>query len=165
LIKWNESKDRAMEVTPHLTFSGQCEAAFEFYARALGGTIVTMLPFGNSPLAEQVPSEWHGKILHASLAVGGTTLLGADVLPDDYERPRGFFVTLSLDDPVDAQRKFQATSRRRNGADADPEDVLVTCFRCASRSIRRTVGDQLRAKASVTCGCSLQACSEVSWSI
>ena len=49
-----------------------------------------------------------GKILHASLALGDTTLLGADVLPDDYERPRGFFVTLSLDDPVDAQRKFQA---------------------------------------------------------
>jgi PhnB protein len=99
---------RSVRWTPHLTFSGQCEAAFEFYARALGGTIVTMLPYGNSPLAEQVPSEWRGKILHASLAVGDTTLLGADVLPDDYERPRGFFVTLSLDDPVDAQRKFQA---------------------------------------------------------
>ena len=97
-----------MEVTLHLTFRGQCEAAFEFYAGALGGTIVTMLPYGNSPLAEQVPSEWRDKILHASLAVGDTTLMGADVLPDDYEQPRGFFVTLSIDDPVDAQRKFEA---------------------------------------------------------
>ncbi|HET7840038.1 MAG TPA: VOC family protein, partial [Terriglobia bacterium] len=97
-----------MEVSPHLTFKGQCEAAFEFYARILGGTIVTMLAYRNSPIAEQVPPEWRSKIVHASLMVGHIRLAGADALPADYEPPRGFYVLLSVDDPADARRKFQA---------------------------------------------------------
>jgi PhnB protein len=35
-----------MRVSSHLTFSGQCEAAFKFYERTLGGKIVTMLTYG-----------------------------------------------------------------------------------------------------------------------
>ncbi len=97
-----------MDVSPHLIFNGQCEAAFKFYARILGGTSATMLAYGDSPMAEQVPPEWRSKIIHASLIVGDTRLAGADALPADYEQPRGFYILLSLDDPADARRKFQA---------------------------------------------------------
>jgi len=95
-----------MEVTPHLTFCGRCEEAFRFYERALGGKIVTMLTYGNSPLADQVPEEWRGKILHASLTVAGGALAGADVLPEQYRRPQGFYVLLGIDQPTDAERVF-----------------------------------------------------------
>jgi PhnB protein len=104
----HESEEIAMNVSAHLSFNGQCEAAFKFYARILGATTVTMLAYGDSPMAQQVPSEWRSKIVHASLIVGETRLAGADALPADYEQPRGFFILLSVDDPADARRKFQA---------------------------------------------------------
>jgi PhnB protein len=97
-----------MKLSPHLSFGGQCEAAFQFYERCLGGKILTMLTYGNSPMAEQVPPEWRGKILHATLTVGDNVLVGADVLPEQYEPPKGFQVLLGMDDPVDAERIFQA---------------------------------------------------------
>ncbi len=103
-----------MQLSPHLTFRGQCQTAFEFYERSLGGKIVTMLIYGNSPMAEQVSPEWRGKIVHASLTVGDTDLMGADVLPNDYEQPQGFYVVLSVDDRADAERKFHALAE--NGA-------------------------------------------------
>lgn len=97
-----------MRLNPHLSFGGQCEAAFQFYERCLGGKILTLLTYANSPMAEQVPPEWRGKILHATLTVGDSVLMGADVLPERFEQPKGFQVLLAIDDPVDAERIFQA---------------------------------------------------------
>lgn len=97
-----------MEVTPHLMFCGQCEEAFRFYERVLGGQIMTLLTYGKSPLAEQVPLEWRDKIIHASLTIAGGALTGADVLPEQFERPQGFYVLLGIDQPADAERVFAA---------------------------------------------------------
>jgi PhnB protein len=101
-----------IRVSPHLTFNGECEAAFQFYAQTFGGTIVRMLPFSKSPMARDVPSEWHEKIFHASLMVGNVRLIGADVLPANYRQPQGFFVFLNFDTPVDARRIFEALADR-----------------------------------------------------
>jgi len=96
-----------MELSPHLTFCGQCEEAFRFYERLLGGTL-TMLTYGKSPMAGQVPVEWQNKVIHASLTVVGGVLTGADVLPEQYERPKGFYVLVGIDEPADAERVFRA---------------------------------------------------------
>jgi PhnB protein len=103
-----------MQLSPHLTFDGQCEAAFRLYERCLGGTIVTMLAYGNSPMADEVSPGWRGKIVHASLTVGNNVLTGADALPGHYQQPQGFYVLLSIDDPVEAERIFHALAE--NGA-------------------------------------------------
>src|SRR5580658_4500674 len=97
-----------MKLTPHLVFGGQCEAAFQFYERVLAGKILTMLAYADSPMAETVPPEWRGKILHATLTVGDSTLMGADAVPEQYERPRGFHVALGIDDAVEAERVYHA---------------------------------------------------------
>src|ERR1700733_109288 len=97
-----------MKLSTHLIFGGQCEAAFQFYERCLGGKILTMLTYGNSPMANQVPPEWGGKILHATLTVGDYTLMGAAVLPEQYEQPQGFHVLLHTDDPAQTDRIFHA---------------------------------------------------------
>jgi PhnB protein len=101
-----------MEVTPHLMFCGQCEEAFRFYEHSLRGRIITMLTYGNSPMAEQVPLEWRNKIIHASLTVAGGALTGADVLPEQYQRPQGFYVLLGVDEPADAERIFDSLAER-----------------------------------------------------
>lgn len=97
-----------MKLSPHLSFNGECEAAFRFYERCFGGDIVTMLAYGNSPMAEQAPPEWKGKILHATLNFGDNILAGSDSLPGQYEKPKGFQVLLGIDDSVEAERIFNA---------------------------------------------------------
>jgi PhnB protein len=52
-----------MQLNPYLTFNGNCEAAFKFYAEVLGGKIVAMMPHEGTPAAEHVPSEWRSKIV------------------------------------------------------------------------------------------------------
>lgn len=55
-----------------------------------------------------MPPEWRGKIVHATLMAGDSTLMGADVLPEQYERPKGFHVLLGIDDPAEAERVYEA---------------------------------------------------------
>lgn len=97
-----------MQLNPYLSFNGQCEAAFKFYEQCLGGKIEAMITHGGSPMEGQVPSEWHNKILHASLSVGDSVLMGSDAPPERYEQPTGFSVSLGIDDAADAERIFHA---------------------------------------------------------
>jgi len=97
-----------MELNPYLTFDGQCEAAFQFYERCLGGKIVTMMNHKDSPIADQVPADWGKRIMHARLTVGDSVLMGSDSPPEHYEEPKGFSVALQLKQPAEAERVFQA---------------------------------------------------------
>jgi PhnB protein len=60
--------------------------------------------------------------------VGDNVLTGADALPEHYQQPQGFYVLLSIDDPVDAKTHISRAGGKRCGAHADPEDLLVPCF-------------------------------------
>lgn len=97
-----------MQLNPHLTFNGQCEAAFRFYELCLGGKVVFMMTYGESPLANQTPPEWRGKLLHAMLSLGDYRITGADVPPESYQKPQGFSVFLSIDTAAEAERIFNA---------------------------------------------------------
>jgi PhnB protein len=105
-------KEGAMQLNPYLLFNGQCEAAFKFYERCLGGRLELMLTHGESPMAPQVPPEWRNKIMHARLVVGDKVLMGSDAPPDHYEEPKGFSVSLGIDDPADAGRIFDAMAEK-----------------------------------------------------
>lgn len=97
-----------MQLSTNLTFNGQCEAAFKFYEKCLGGKSQVMMTWGDSPMADQVSSEMRDKIIHTSLIVGESTLLGGDAPPDSYKEPTGFAVTIGIDDPAEAERLFNA---------------------------------------------------------
>ena len=101
-----------MELNPYLSFDGRCEAAFKFYEKALGGKIVAMLTYGETPMAEQSPAEWRGKIAHARLSVGDRLLMGSDAPPDRYEPAKGTSVILGVDQPAEAERVFKALSEK-----------------------------------------------------
>lgn len=99
-----------MQLNAYLNFNGQCEAAFKFYERCLGGKLEAMITHGNSPIADQVPPTWKDMILHARLVVDGQVLMGSDSPPERYEKPRGFAVTVGLGDAATAERVFTALS-------------------------------------------------------
>jgi len=91
-----------------LSFNGDCEAAFRFYEQHLGAINVGMFRYANSPMAGAAPPGWETKIMHGSITVGGVTIAGADPIPGQYERPRGFRVFLESDDPLETERLFNA---------------------------------------------------------
>jgi PhnB protein len=95
-----------MRVNPHLSFDGQCEAAFRLYEGCLGGHVTLMLRYAETPMAAQLPVEWHSKIIHATLTAGDLVLTGADAWPSGYLHPQGIFVLLHLDEPEEAERIF-----------------------------------------------------------
>jgi PhnB protein len=97
-----------MQITPYLTFNGNCAEAFRFYAESLGGTIEMMMSHGDSPVAAQVPKEWHSAIMHARLKVGDAVLMASDTPPEQGQTPQGFSVSLGVDTPAEAERVFKA---------------------------------------------------------
>jgi PhnB protein len=95
-----------MNVSCHLSFDGQCEVAFRTYHEILGGQLTTLLSFGESPMASQVPASWRSRILHATLQVDGSEILGSDAFPETFQRPQGFCITLGIEHLVRARDTF-----------------------------------------------------------
>jgi PhnB protein len=95
-----------MQMSPYLHFNGQCEEAFKFYEKCLGGKIEALFTFGTSPMAQQVPAEWGSKVMHASLKIDGMALLGTDVPPGRFQPPQGFSVSLTIKEPAETERIF-----------------------------------------------------------
>ena len=97
-----------MQLNSYLTFNGQCEAAFKFYEKCLGGKILMMMTYGDSPLERtDIARLARRKFLHATLVVGESELGGSDAPPERYKKPQGFSVTLNLDDTAEAERIFR----------------------------------------------------------
>ena len=98
-----------MRVTTHLTFRGECETAFTFYAGLFGGSIDSMLRYNETPLVKHTPTEWQDRIVHATLNLGGGfALAGVDIEPHLYRAPEGIRVLLAIDSVEEAERIFNA---------------------------------------------------------
>jgi PhnB protein len=104
----NNQVENSMQLIPYLSFNGQCEEAFKFYEKVLGGKITFMITWGESPVAREFPAESHKLIMHAMLTVGDQALQGADGPPDRYEQPRGVNVSIHLKDTGEGARIFNA---------------------------------------------------------
>ena len=98
-----------MQITPYLHFNGQCDAAFKFYEKVLGGKIAFRIKMGEMPATENVPKEHHDKIAHIRLIVGNAVLMGSDAC-QGYNKPQGFTVSLGIDTAEEAERVFKALS-------------------------------------------------------
>ena len=96
-----------MQFNPYLYFSGDCEAAFSFYAQLLGGKIEAMFPHEGSPAADHVPPQWGKKILRARLTVGQALLMASGAPPGRYHQPQGFPINIAVNDPAEAEHIFR----------------------------------------------------------
>ncbi|HEX4489120.1 MAG TPA: VOC family protein [Terriglobales bacterium] len=99
-----------MKLNNYLYFNGDCEAAFKFYEKVLGGKINAMMPHAGSPAENSVPKEWAGKILHAHMTIGESVLMASDAPPNHYEKPQGFSINIPAADVAEAERVFKAMS-------------------------------------------------------
>ena len=98
----------SMQLNPYLSFDGQCEAAFKFYEQAFDGELGPIFRYAGTPFEADVPTEWKDKVMHGSVRLGNLTLMGADVAPGKYEKPRGFSISIHIKSEAEAERIFTA---------------------------------------------------------
>ena len=92
-----------MRLDVYVNYRGNCEDAFRYYERHLGGTITGIARHGDQP-NPALPADWKDKVLHARIEIGSTVLMGADVA--QAEPMRSAYLTLSLDRAEDAERTY-----------------------------------------------------------
>jgi len=90
-----------MKLYTQLNFGGNCEEAFRFYEKHLGGKIAMMMNQSQSPNA---PSGAGNEIVHARMNIGDTVLIGNDVPPSVFQKIRSVYIYLSVDSAKEAER-------------------------------------------------------------
>jgi len=65
-------------VNAYLTFEGNCEKAFNFYKSVFGGEFTYIGKFKDMPSDKPLSAEDQEKIMHVSLPIGSTILMGSD---------------------------------------------------------------------------------------
>jgi PhnB protein len=65
----------------NLNFNGNCEDAFNFYKTIFGGEFNYIRHFGEMPVSAEfkVPEADKDKVMHVSLPIGKSILMGSDV--------------------------------------------------------------------------------------
>ena len=97
-----------MQLNPYVFYNGNCEAALKYYQKVLGARIEAMLPYDSGPPDMPMPPGYQKKIMHAKVTIDGEVLMASDVMPGHFNPPQGFSVSLQVEDPADAERKFKA---------------------------------------------------------
>ena len=67
-----------MHLETYLTFNGDCREAFEFYREVFGGEFIVLSTFAEGPSDMDVPEADLDLILHMSLPIGSSVLMGSD---------------------------------------------------------------------------------------
>jgi PhnB protein len=69
-----------MKLIPYLMFThGKCREAFDFYAQALRGKVVSVATYGDMPgAAEHMPPTALTKVANAHLVASGASIMGSD---------------------------------------------------------------------------------------
>lgn len=66
-------KDQVMQLVPYLHFNGNAEEVLNFYKEALGGEILMINRYGDSPMP--VGEELKNKIIHSRLQFGDNNIV------------------------------------------------------------------------------------------
>ena len=90
-----------MKLYTQLNFGGNCEEAFRFYEKHLGGKITMMM---NQSQAPGSPKGAGNAIIHARMNIGDTVLIANDVPPSVFKKMRSVYLNLSVDSSKEAER-------------------------------------------------------------
>jgi len=97
-----------MQVNPYLFYNGNCEEALKYYQKVLGAKIEAMHAYEGGPAEMPIPPDWKKKLMHARITIDGEVLMASDAAPGHFQQPQGYAVSLQVEDPADAERRFKA---------------------------------------------------------
>jgi PhnB protein len=99
-----------MKLNTYLNYGGNCEQAFRFYEGHLGGKITMMMTRAEAPNQNDVWPGWEHSIQYASMNLGETELMGADVPPARFQPMRSAYLSLTVDSTDEAERIYALLS-------------------------------------------------------
>ena len=98
-----------MLIQPYLFFGGRCEEALEFYRSAVGAQIEMMMRYKESPEPNTgLPECFEDKVMHASVRIGGSTVMASDGRCEGQVNFEGFSLSITVPDESEAERVFAA---------------------------------------------------------
>jgi len=103
------------QVNPYLIFNGNCEEAFLFYQSVFGGEFPYMGKYKEMPPmegCESVSEKDAERIMHVSLPIGNTVLMGGDSNQQSGDVVIGgnFHVSINAESRAEADRIFNGLS-------------------------------------------------------
>ena len=103
-----------MQIKPYLFFEGRCEEAIEFYKRALVAEVMMLMRYKEStepPPPGVLPPGSENKVVHASLNIGGATVMASDGNCSGKPNFQGIRLSLGVDSGAEAERAFKALAQ------------------------------------------------------
>jgi PhnB protein len=103
-----QTRPAEMKLYAQVNFGGNCEEAFRFYAKHLGGKITFMMKRREAPAPDPAPAGAQDAIIHARMTVGQTELIGNDVPAEIFQPMRSAYLYLNVGSTQDAERIYGA---------------------------------------------------------
>lgn len=101
------------QVNPYITFNGNCEEAFNFYKSVFGGDFPYAGKFKDMPSEYPIEEADKEKIMHISLPIGNTVLMGSDAAGGfcgDFKEGNNITVSINTESEEEATRVFNGLS-------------------------------------------------------
>lgn len=97
----------------YLNFNGNCEEAFLFYKSIFGGAFNYIGRYGEMPESEEykVPEADKNKIMHVSLPIGNSILMGSDCGDEwasTFKQGNNFSISITASSKEEADTLFNA---------------------------------------------------------
>lgn len=99
-------------LNPYLNFNGNCMEAFEHYKGVFGGDFAFVMRFSDVPPEMNMDPAEANKVMHVSLPVGGSILMGSDS-PEQYGSVNfgnNVHISVGADSEAEADRIFAGLS-------------------------------------------------------
>jgi PhnB protein len=94
-----------MKLTPYIHFAGNAEEALNFYKEVLGGEIVMLSRYGDSPMATD--EDYKQKIVHARLLFGNNMIMISDTFKgNDINTSGNIQLSVEVPDKVQMETIF-----------------------------------------------------------
>ena len=102
-------------LNPNVMFKGNCEQAFDFYQTIFGGDLSPKMRWSENEMPDmEVPEEDKHLIMHVSLPIGESILMGGDVV-DCTENPvtfgNNFTICIGTKSKAEADTLFNGLSK------------------------------------------------------
>jgi len=97
-----------MQVQPYLFFDGRCDEALEFYKKAIGAKVGTLMRWKDSPDPSMCTPGNAERVMHAQFQIGDTTVLASDGRNTGQPNFQGFALAIQAKDEPEADRMFNA---------------------------------------------------------
>jgi PhnB protein len=97
-----------MHVQPYLFFDGRCEEALDFYKKAVGAKVDTLMRWKDNPDKSMCTAENVDAVMHCQFKIGETAVIASDGRNSGKPDFKGFALAVNAKDAAEVDKLFGA---------------------------------------------------------